>query len=67
MAVLRWPSAASLAAEAGSSAATVPPYLARLAGDGYQAKPKLAKAPRFESPLPGPEPWTPSQQTIRDG
>ena len=30
----------------------VPPYLARLAGDGYQAKPKLAKAPRFESPLP---------------
>ena len=30
----------------------VPPYLARLAGDGYQAKPKLARAPRFESPLP---------------
>jgi hypothetical protein len=30
----------------------VPSYLARLAGDGYQAKPKLAKAPRFESPLP---------------
>ena len=33
-------------------AATAPRYLARLARDGYQVKPKLAKAPRFESPLP---------------
>jgi hypothetical protein len=33
-------------------AATAPRSLARFARDGYRAKPKLAKAPRFESPLP---------------
>ena len=32
--------------------ATAPRYLARFAGDGYREKSKLAKAPRFESPLP---------------
>jgi Heparinase II/III-like protein/Heparinase II/III N-terminus len=32
--------------------AQVQRYLARLARDGYRVKPKLAKAPRFESPLP---------------
>src|SRR6185437_15775716 len=32
--------------------ATAPPSLGRLARDGYRAKPKLAKAPRFEAPLP---------------
>ena len=32
--------------------ATAPRQLARLAGDGFQGKPKLARAPRFESPLP---------------
>ena len=32
--------------------ATAPRYLARFAGAGYRVKPKLAKAPRFESPLP---------------
>ena len=34
------------------AAATAPRYLARLAPDGYRVKPRLAKAPRFESPLP---------------
>ena len=33
-------------------AAAAPRYPARLARDGRQAKPTLAKAPRFESPLP---------------
>jgi hypothetical protein len=32
--------------------ATAPRSLARFARDGYRVKPKLAKAPRFESPLP---------------
>ena len=32
--------------------ATAPRPLARLARDGFQGKPKLARAPRFESPLP---------------
>lgn len=32
--------------------ATAPRYLARFARDAYGVKPKLAKAPRFESPLP---------------
>ena len=32
--------------------ATAPPSLRRLARDGYRAKPKLTKAPRFEAPLP---------------
>ena len=51
MAVLRCPPAESLAAEAGAyhDGAAVPAPLAR---DGYRAKPKLAKAPRFEAPLP---------------
>ena len=52
MAVLRCPPAESLAAEAGSSPATAPRQLARFARDGFQGKPKLARAPRFESPLP---------------
>ena len=33
-------------------AATAPRSLARFARDGYRVKPKLAKAPHFESPLP---------------
>jgi len=33
-------------------AATGPRYLARLARDGHQVKPKLVKPPHFESPLP---------------
>ena len=32
--------------------ATAPSHPARLARDGYRANPKLAKVPRFESPLP---------------
>ena len=32
--------------------ATVPRYLARFTPDGYRVKPALARAPRFESPLP---------------
>jgi Heparinase II/III-like protein/Heparinase II/III N-terminus len=32
--------------------ATAPRYLARFARGGYRVKPKLAKVPRFESPLP---------------
>jgi hypothetical protein len=32
--------------------ATAPPSQRRLARDGYRAKPKLAKAPRFEASLP---------------
>ena len=32
--------------------ATASQYLARFASNGYRVKPKLAKAPRFEAPLP---------------